>query len=45
MFKVIDYYDMRPLDWLSGKRMLLEPGAGHLCDRCGAKTPSPSCAT
>ena len=37
MYRVIDYYDLRPLDWLSGKRMPLEPGEGHVCDRCGAE--------
>lgn len=37
MYRVIDYYDLRPLDWMSGKRMPLEPGEGHVCDRCGAE--------
>lgn len=32
--KVIGYKDLRPFDWVSGKRMPLEPGAGHICDRC-----------
>jgi hypothetical protein len=36
-YRVIDYYDLRPVDWLSGKRMPLEPGTGHVCDRCGAE--------
>lgn len=36
-YTVIDYYDLRPLDWVSGKRMPLEPGEGHVCDRCGAE--------
>jgi hypothetical protein len=35
--KVVGYYDMRPVDWASGKRMPLEPGEGHTCDRCGAE--------
>lgn len=35
--KVVGYRDLRPLDWLSGKRMPLEPGEGHICDRCGAE--------
>ena len=33
-YRVIDYYDLRPVDWASGKRMPLESGEGHLCDRC-----------
>lgn len=37
MYWIIDYYDLRPLDWMSGKRMPLEPGEGHVCDRCGAE--------
>lgn len=37
MYRVIDYYDLRPLDWMSSKRMPLEPGEGHVCDRCGAE--------
>ena len=37
VYKVIDYYDLRPLDWLTGKRMPLGPGEGHVCDRCGAE--------
>lgn len=37
MFRVVGYRDLRPIDWLSGKRMPLEPGAGHVCDRCGAE--------
>lgn len=37
MFRVVGYRDLRPLDWLSGKRMPLEPGEGHVCDRCGAE--------
>jgi len=36
-YTVVDYYDLRPLDWMSGKRMPLEPGEGHICDRCGAE--------
>jgi hypothetical protein len=36
-YTVVDYYDLRPLDWVSGKRMPLEPGEGHVCDRCGAE--------
>ena len=36
-YRVVDYYDLRPVDWLSGKRMPLEPGEGHTCDRCGAE--------
>jgi hypothetical protein len=36
-YTVIDYYDLRPLDWVSGKRMPLEPGEGHVCDRCSAE--------
>jgi hypothetical protein len=36
-YAVVDYYDLRPLDWVSGKRMPLEPGEGHVCDRCGAE--------
>jgi hypothetical protein len=36
-YRVIDYYDLRPVDWLSGKRLPLEPGTGHVCDRCGAE--------
>ena len=36
-YKVVDYYDLRPLDWVSGKRQPLEPGEGHVCDRCGAE--------
>lgn len=37
MYRVVDYYDLRPLDWLSGKRVPLSPGEGHECDRCGAE--------
>jgi len=37
MFRVIAYKDLRPLDWLLGKRMPLAPGEGHVCDRCGAE--------
>jgi hypothetical protein len=37
MFRVVGYRDLRPLDWVSGKRMPLKPGAGHVCDRCGAE--------
>jgi hypothetical protein len=33
---VVGYYDLRPVDWVSGKRMPLEGGEGHICDRCGA---------
>jgi hypothetical protein len=36
-YTVVDYYDLRPLDWVSGKRMPLEPGESHVCDRCGAE--------
>jgi hypothetical protein len=36
-YRVVDYYDLRPLDWMSGKRRPLEPGEGHVCDRCGAE--------
>ena len=32
--RVIGYRDLRPVDWLSGKRMPLSPGEGHTCDRC-----------
>lgn len=35
MMRVVGYRDLRPLDWVSGKRMPLAPGEGHLCDRCG----------
>jgi hypothetical protein len=35
--KVIGYYDLRPVDWLSGKRMPLTEGECHICDRCGAE--------
>jgi len=35
--RVTGYRDLRPLDWVSGKRMPLEPGEGHICDRCGAE--------
>jgi hypothetical protein len=37
MMRVIKYYDLRPVDWASGKRLPLEAGAGHVCDRCGAE--------
>jgi hypothetical protein len=37
MMRVIKYYDLRPVDWASGKRLPLEAGAGHACDRCGAE--------
>ena len=37
MYRVVNYYDLRPIDWASGKRLPLEPGAGHVCDRCGAE--------
>jgi len=37
MMTVVGYRDLRPLDWLSGKRMPLPPGEGHICDRCGAE--------
>lgn len=37
MFRVVGYRDLRPLDWVSGKRMPLAPGEGHICDRCGAE--------
>jgi hypothetical protein len=33
--RVTGFYDMRPVDWVSGKRMPLEDGMGHFCDRCG----------
>lgn len=36
-YRVVDYYDLRPVDWASGKRMPLEPGEGHICDRCEAE--------
>jgi len=38
-FRIVGYRDLRPVDWLSGKRMPLDPGEGHTCDRCGATTP------
>jgi hypothetical protein len=37
MMKVVGYRDLRPVDWVSGKRMPLEAGEGHVCDRCGAE--------
>jgi len=37
VYKIVGYRDMRPVDWLSGKRVPLEPGEGHICDRCGAE--------
>lgn len=37
MIVVVDYYDMRPVDWVSGKRLSLSPGEGHICDRCEAE--------
>lgn len=37
MYKIIGYQDLRPIDWVSGKRMPLSPGEGHICDRCGAE--------
>lgn len=37
MFRVKGYRDLRPIDWMSGKRMPLAPGEGHICDRCGAE--------
>jgi hypothetical protein len=37
MFKIVGYRDLRPVDWVSGKRMPLEHGDGHICDRCGAE--------
>lgn len=37
MMKVVGYYDLRPVDWASGKRMPLGPGEGHICNRCGAE--------
>jgi len=37
MMVVVGYYDMRPVDWASGRRMPLSPGEGHVCDRCGAE--------
>jgi hypothetical protein len=37
MFRVVGYRDLRPLDWVSGRRMPLGPGEGHVCDRCGAE--------
>lgn len=36
-YLVTGYYDLRPIDWASGKRLPLEPGEGHVCDRCGAE--------
>jgi hypothetical protein len=36
-FRIVGYRDLRPVDWLSGKRMPLDPGEGHICDRCGAE--------
>ena len=36
-YRVVGYYDMRPVDWASGKRVPLSPGEGHVCDRCGAE--------
>lgn len=36
-YRVVDYYDLRPVDWASGKHMPLEPGEGHICDRCEAE--------
>jgi hypothetical protein len=36
-FRVVNYRDLRPVDWLSGRRMPLAPGEGHACDRCGAE--------
>lgn len=36
-FRVVGYRDLRPLDWVSGKRLPLEAGEGHICDRCGAE--------
>jgi hypothetical protein len=35
--QVVGYVDLRPIDWASGKRIPLEAGAGHICDRCGAE--------
>lgn len=35
--RVVGYRDLRPVDWASGRRVPLEPGEGHLCDRCGAE--------
>jgi hypothetical protein len=37
MMRVVGYRDLRPIDWVSGKRMPLGPGEGHICDRCGAE--------
>jgi len=37
MYRIIGYRDLRPIDWLSGKRVPLAPGEGHVCDRCGAE--------
>ena len=36
-FRIVGCRDLRPVDWLSGKRMPLDPGEGHTCDRCGAE--------
>jgi hypothetical protein len=37
MMMVVGYRDLRPVDWASGKRLPLEAGEGHLCDRCGTE--------
>jgi hypothetical protein len=34
-FRLVAYYDLRPIDWDTGKRVPLSPGEGHECDRCG----------
>jgi hypothetical protein len=37
MMRVVKYYDLRPVDWASGKRVPLPAGECHVCDRCGAE--------
>jgi hypothetical protein len=34
-FRLVAFYDLRPIDWDTGKRVPLTAGDGHECDRCG----------
>jgi len=34
-FELVAVHDLRPIDWLTGKREPLAAGDGHECDRCG----------
>lgn len=34
-FELDKVVDLRPIDWVSGKKMPLSPGEGNICMRCG----------